>query len=131
MTLSLTPLMSKCILVIDDEKHLGFVIQTCLSKLGGWTVTLAHSGREGLQAAAATQPDAILLDIMMPDLDGLTVVERLRADPATTTIPVILLTAKMQPLQQDDCTRLGIAGVLAKPFEPLNLATQVAELLRW
>lgn len=123
--------MSKCVLVIDDEKYLSFVIQTCLSKLGGWRVLIANSGHEGLHIAAVEQPDAILLDVMMPDLDGLTVVERLRANPTTTAIPIILLTAKVQPIRQDEYTRLGIAGVLAKPFEPLNLAAQVAELLHW
>jgi CheY-like chemotaxis protein len=121
----------KRILLIDDETNLVLVIQVCLQKLGGWTVISAESGAEGLRKAEVEQPDAILLDVMMPDLDGLAVLERLRANLRTQHIPVILLTAKMQSAHKNEYARLDIAGVLAKPFNPIELASHVATLLGW
>jgi CheY-like chemotaxis protein len=122
---------AKCILLIDDEKSLSAVIRTCLQKLGGWTVVTAELGNEGLLKATTTQPDAILLDIMMPDLDGLTVLQRLKSNPVTQAIPVVLLTAKVQAVHQNEYAQLDIAGVLVKPFNPLTLADQVAQMLGW
>jgi CheY-like chemotaxis protein len=107
------------------------VIKVCLQKLGGWTVLTASSGAEGLHHAEAFQPDAILLDVMMPDLDGLTVLRQLRANPKTQTIPVVLLTAKMQSVHQNEYAQLDITGVLAKPFDPLQLAHHIAQMLGW
>ena len=122
---------TKRILLIDDEKYLSSVIQICLKKLGGWTVLSAESGSEGLLKAETEQPDAILLDVMMPDLDGPTVLQRLKANPATQAIPVIFLTAKVQSADHKKYAQLKIAGVLAKPFDPLKLADQVAKTLSW
>lgn len=121
---------AKRILLIDDERRLARVIQACLSKLGGWTVTVATSGTEGL-LKAAEQPDAILLDVMMPDMDGLTLLRQLKENPQTQQIPVILLTAKLPTIEPDQTEPLAIAGMIAKPFEPLNLAAQIAEILNW
>jgi CheY-like chemotaxis protein len=121
----------KCILVIDDEKDLSEVIQTCLRKLGGWKVLTAQSGCEGLAKAGKEQPDAILLDVMMPDMDGFTVLHKLQENPATQNIPVILLTAKVQPADQNKYARLGVAGVITKPFDPLKISGQVADKLGW
>ncbi len=122
---------TKCILLIDDEKDLSAVIQTCLRKLGGWKVLMAQSGHEGLQKAGTEQPDAILLDVMMPDMDGFTVLSNLQGNPATQNIPVILLTAKVQPADHHQYALLGIAGVITKPFDPLKISHQVAEKLGW
>jgi CheY-like chemotaxis protein len=122
---------TKCILLIDDEKDLSEVIQTCLRKLGGWNVLTAQSGCEGLQKAGIEQPDAILLDVMMPDMDGFTVLHKLQAGPATQNIPVILLTAKVQPADHHKYALLGVAGVITKPFDPLKISRQVAEKLGW
>jgi CheY-like chemotaxis protein len=119
------------ILLIDDEKRLARVIQACLSKLGGWTVTVATSGAEGLVKAAAEPPDAILLDVMMPDMDGLMLLRQLKENPVTQDIPVILLTAKLPVIDPNQIDSQLIAGMIAKPFEPLNLATEVAEILGW
>jgi CheY-like chemotaxis protein len=124
-------MMQKRILLIDDETNLVLVIQICLQKLGRWTVLVAESGAEGLRKAEAEQPDAVLLDVMMPDLDGLAVLERLRANPITQNIPVILLTAKIQSAHQNEYAQLDIAGILAKPFNPMELASHVAALLGW
>ncbi len=122
---------SKQILLIDDEENLVSVIKICLQKLGRWKVLTAASGAEGLRHAEAFLPDAILLDVMMPDLDGLTVLRQLRANPKTQDISVILLTAKMQSSYQNEYAQLDIAGVLAKPFDPLKLAHHVAQMLNW
>ncbi|MCY6491182.1 response regulator [Leptolyngbya sp. GGD] len=122
---------SKHILLIDDEKYLSLVIQTCLVKLGGWSVSIAESRQDGLLKAETELPDAILLDIMMADLDGWKVLEHLRANPKTEKIPVILLTVTSNPVVKSDSEQLQVAGILAKPFEPLQLVPQIATLLNW
>jgi CheY-like chemotaxis protein len=121
----------KRILVIDDEINLCTVIQACLENLGGWETLTALSGKEGVVIAQTQQLDAILLDVMMPDMDGLTLFEELRNDSATQAIPVILLTAKVQSTDMAQFAKLGVAGVIAKPFDPLMLAEQVASMLGW
>lgn len=121
----------KRILVIDDEERLGIVIQACLENLAGWQALLASSGQEGLQMAKNQQPDAILLDVMMPDMDGLTVLNRLQADPTTQIIPVILLTAKPHSTTQEEFAHLSIAGIITKPFDPFSLVNQVTQALGW
>jgi CheY-like chemotaxis protein len=121
----------KKILVIDDEINLCTVIQACLENLGGWETLTALSGREGLAIAQTQKLDAILLDVMMPDMDGLTLFQELQNDSATQAIPVILLTAKVQSTDFAQFAKLGVAGVIAKPFDPLTLAEQVAVTLGW
>jgi CheY-like chemotaxis protein len=120
---------TKRILIIDDEDDIREVTQVCLELSEEWEVLTAESGREGLAKAAAEQPDAILLDVMMPDMDGLTTFQRLRANPATQNIPVILLTAKTQPAEQRRFTQLEVAAIITKPYDPLYLAEQVARAL--
>ncbi|UNU25439.1 response regulator [Microcoleus vaginatus] len=122
---------AKRILVIDDEKNLCSVIQACLEHLGGWIVLSAPDGSQGLLLAETQLPDAILLDVMMPDMDGLTLFGLLQNNAATRGIPVIFLTAKVQAMDLSQFADLGVAGVIAKPFDPLSLAQQVAEILGW
>ena len=121
----------KRILVIDDEINLCTVIQACLENLGGWETLTALSGREGLAIAQTQQFDAILLDVMMPDIDGIALWRELQNNSATQAIPVILLTAKVQSTDIAQFAKLGVAGVIAKPFNPLTLAEQVASTLGW
>ncbi|MBW4592227.1 MAG: response regulator [Brasilonema angustatum HA4187-MV1] len=121
--------MSRRILLIDDEERLSEVVQTCLEIMGDWEVLSAGTAKEGLLKAKTEHPDAILLDVMMPDMDGITLFRHLQQNRATQLIPVILLTAKMQPVDQAQFAQLGVAGVIAKPFDALTLAEQVAELL--
>ena len=123
-------MFTKCILVIDDEKNLCTVIKACLENIGRWQVLTTQSGSEGLLLAETQQPDAIILDVMMPDIDGLTLFRMLQNNPLTQ-IPVILLTAKVQTVDLNQFAQLGVAGVIAKPFDPLKLAEQVAEILGW
>lgn len=122
---------TKRILVIDDEDDIREVVQLCLKTVGGWEVLTACSGNEGLTKAEAEQPDAILLDVMMPDMDGVTAFQQLQANTATRHIPVILLTAKVQATDQRRFAELGVAGMISKPFNPLNLINQIAERLGW
>ena len=121
----------KRVLIIDDEDDIREVAQVSLELVGGWEVLTASSGTEGIQRAQAEQPDAILLDVMMPGLDGPTTFERLQADPSTRGIPVLLLTAKVQSAERARFDSLGVQGVLSKPFDPMKLASQVAESLGW
>nr|WP_199288680.1 response regulator [Pseudanabaena mucicola] len=123
--------MSKSILLIDDEPNLAQVIAVCLESFKGWKVQIANSGKEGLKIVEALAPDAILLDVMMPEMDGFTVFQDLQQNAATQNIPVILITAKVQSTDLARFAQLGIAGAIAKPFEPLQIADQIARMLAW
>lgn len=121
----------KHILIIDNEPYIQEVAQICLETVAGWQVSAASSGQEGLAKAAAEQPDAILLDVMMPDMDGPTTFQHLQSNPATQKIPVILLTAKVQASDRQRYESVGMKAVIAKPFEPLQLAAQISQALGW
>jgi CheY-like chemotaxis protein len=121
----------KRILVVDNEDYIQEATQVCLETMAGWQVMIASSGHEGLLKAAADQPDAILLDFMMPEMDGLMTFQKLQANPLTQAIPVILLTGDRQSADSQKCRKLGIKAMIAKPFDPLTLAQQIANLLEW
>ncbi len=118
------------VLLIDDEADIREVAQLSLEMVGQWDVVTASSGAEGLQRAAADQPDAIVLDVMMPEMDGAATFKRLQANPRTRDIPVVLLTAKLFDSGTD---RNGLEGisVIPKPFDPLRLPGQIAGALGW
>ncbi|MBO3458325.1 response regulator [Aetokthonos hydrillicola Thurmond2011] len=122
---------TKCILVIDNEEYIGEIAQICLETVAGWKVLTARSGHSGLILAENEQPDAILLDVMMPDMDGPTTFQHLQANPATQDIPVIFLTAKAQAYDRARYASMGVQAAIAKPFNPLELASLVAEALNW
>jgi CheY-like chemotaxis protein len=117
------------VLVIEDEDHIREVAQISLEAIGGWDVLLADGGEAGVRVATEEQPDVILLDVMMPDVDGPETLVRLRSSPDTATIPVVFLTAKAQAAETRQLFELGALGVIAKPFDPMLLASQVSELL--
>lgn len=123
--------MSRRVLIVDDEDDIREVAQLSLEMTRGWTVLAASSGAEALERAEKERPDAILLDVMMPEMDGPTVVRRLREGRDTCDIPVVLLTAKIQPADHRHLAGLEVVGVLAKPFDPMLLAAQLATLLGW
>jgi CheY-like chemotaxis protein len=123
--------MSKRVLLIDDEDDIREVAGMSLETVAGWTTIAARSGREGVKMAAEHQPDAILLDVMMPDMDGPSTFRNLQESAATKSIPVIFLTAKAQTREQRGFRELGAHGVISKPFDPLTLADQISELLGW
>jgi two-component system, NarL family, invasion response regulator UvrY len=117
------------ILIIDDEADIRSIARLSLSRVGGMEVIEAGSGLEGLQKAQDEKPDVILLDMMMPTMDGLETLAALRARPATASTPVIFLTAKAVGRQVDQTMSLGAAGVLIKPFDPRTLPRDVCALV--
>ena len=123
--------MTRHILVVDDDEMLREVAQTALELVGGWQVSTAQSGGQAQQQARTERPDAILLDVMMPGLDGPATVNALRADPATRDIPIIFLTAKVPSDDLGEWQSLRLAGVISKPFDPMTLASDMAALLGW
>jgi CheY-like chemotaxis protein len=123
--------MSHQILIIDDEDDIREVAALSLETVAGWDVVTANSGAQGLLRAVEHQPDAVLLDVMMPGMDGPTTFRELRKNPATANIPVILLTAKVQSNDQRRFADLGVNAILFKPFDPLTLAQQISDALGW
>ncbi|MDR7380635.1 response regulator [Promicromonospora iranensis] len=123
--------MSRRLLVVDDEEAIRDVIRIGLEAVTEWTVDVATDGAQAIALCRADPPDAVLLDVMMPAMDGPTTFTRLQDDPRTRSIPVILLTAKVQPAERRRYEDLPVAGVLAKPFDPLALPDEIAGLLGW
>jgi CheY-like chemotaxis protein len=119
------------VLVVDDSSLIREAASLALGAIGGWEVLTASSGEEGLIRASADQPDAVLLDVMMPGLDGVAVAERLAAGPATRAIPVVMLTAADSAEDHARMGRLSVAGVIPKPFDLAALAGQLAALVGW
>ena len=124
-------LMTHRILIIDDEDDIRQVAAMSLETVAGWDVVLASSGKQGIERASSEQPDAILLDVMMPDIDGPTTYQILKQNGNTAHIPVLLLTAKVQGQDRRKLDELGAAAILSKPFDPLTLAAQISEVLGW
>ena len=123
--------MSKCVLIVDDEDDVRAIAKLGLEMGGGWVVLTASSGQEALRIAEEQQPDVILLDMMMPDMDGRMTLKKLKTHPPTRRIPVILVTAKVNSSSQGTFDDMEVAAVLAKPFRPLQLAEQIRKLLNW
>lgn len=119
------------ILVVDDSGLVRQLAQMALDTIGGWEVLCAESGSEALELADSEQPEAILLDVVMPGMDGFATLAALRAGPTTARIPVILVTAKDKPADRAHSESLGAAGMIAKPFAVHELADQVAAILGW
>ncbi|MGD1948954.1 MAG: response regulator [Leptolyngbyaceae cyanobacterium] len=124
-------MISKLILVIDDEEPIQKVVGLSLKMEADWQIICASSGPEGITLAEASQPDAILLDVMMPEVDGIQTFERLSNNLQTKDIPVILLTAKTVTAEKRLFQKIGVTGVITKPFDPLSLASQIAKLTGW
>lgn len=119
------------VLVVDDDDAIREVAQIALEIVGGLQIRTAGSGARALEMALAEPPDAVLLDVMMPGMDGPTLLTHLRSDARTRQIPVILLTAKTQAGDRRDFETLDIVGVIAKPFDPMQLPAEVSRLLGW
>lgn len=132
------PNSNRCILLIDDEPDLCRIVKVTLERLKGWTVLTANTGQTGFPLAQTQPLDAILLDLSLPDGNGLEWLQTLKTNPATRSIPVILFTAN-DPTDLTDPTsicelesdRSEIAGVILKPFNVLQLADQIITLLHW
>lgn len=124
-------MINKHILMIDDESDIQTVARIGLTMMGGWQVLTANSGKEGIAQAKSHVLDVILLDVMMPDMDGVATLKALKADTSTQAIPIIFLTAKSRAINRKELYALGAQGVIHKPFDPTTLASQIAGFLGW
>ncbi|MBE9138760.1 response regulator [Nodosilinea sp. LEGE 07088] len=120
---------AKCILIIDDEPDIREIAKVSLQFTKQWKVLTASSGLEGIDIAVAQQPNLILLDLAMPEIDGLTTLKQLRSNLATQNIPVLLLTATAKIAQRTEYGELGAQGILLKPFDPGTLGDQIEAIL--
>lgn len=117
------------VLIIDDEDDIRSVAALSLGILGGVDVVEADCGRDGISKAASEQPDVILLDMMMPEMDGPATLAALRDNSDTNMIPVIFLTARAMTNEVEKLKQMGAKGILTKPFDPTALANQVRAIL--
>jgi two-component system alkaline phosphatase synthesis response regulator PhoP len=118
----------KKILAVDDERHIVRLIQVNLER-AGYQVATAFDGNEALKKVEAEKPDLIVLDVMMPRMDGFEVLKRLQANPETRGIPIVMLTAKAQDADVFRGWSSGVSAYLTKPFNPLELVTFVRRIL--
>jgi CheY-like chemotaxis protein len=121
----------RTVLLIDDEPDIREVVELSLGSVAGWEVLTASSGADGVALASAQRPDVILLDVMMPGLDGPATLDVLRGRDETRAIPVLFMTAKAQAGELTRYASLGVAGVIPKPFDPMTLSDRVAAALGW
>jgi CheY-like chemotaxis protein len=117
------------VLIIDDDADIRLIASLTLTRVGGMTVVEADGGLEGLRKAREERPDVVLLDMMMPMMDGCATLAALRADPVTASVPVIFLSCKVVGAEIERLRGLGAAGVLTKPFDPRTLANDVRALV--
>ena len=118
------------LLCADDEPDIRTILELALSLEPGITAEFFSSGPELIARAKSGNVDAILLDAMMPEVDGYETCRRLKADPATAGLPVVFLTARAQRGEQDDAMQVGAVACLTKPFDPLTIAGELLEVLR-
>lgn len=116
------------ILYAEDEPDIQAVAKLALEMVGGFKVLICNSGAETLERVSGFAPDLILLDVMMPGMDGPSTLQRLRANPATAAIPVVFLTAKVQPSEVLQYREMGALDAIAKPFDPMTLAADVKSI---
>ena len=119
------------VLVVDDDENIRELTQLALETVNGWSVMTASGGIAALEMCRAHHPDAVLLDMMMPDMDGLTTFEHLQEDERTSDIPVILFTAKGRVGDRQPWEDYAIRGMIPKPYNPMTLGQQVMEILDW
>lgn len=117
------------ILLVDDDPQIRKIAQICLQKVGGWEVSIARSGSEALNLAQTESPDIILLDIMMPGMDGPTTLLCLRQIECTKEVPIIFFTANARSSDSGAYEGLGALGVIGKPFDPMTLHKEIQELI--
>jgi CheY-like chemotaxis protein len=116
------------VLYVEDEPDIRAVAQVALETVGGLTLRICASGEQALREVAAFQPELVLLDVMMPGMDGPSTLRALRAMPELAGVPMVFMTAKVQPEEVAQFLALGAAAVIAKPFDPMTLAGQVKAL---
>jgi CheY-like chemotaxis protein len=113
------------ILYVEDEEMLRTVTNLALTRIGKFTVELCDSGTKAVETAKCFRPDLVMLDVMMPGMDGPATLRALQGDPETAGIPVIFITAKVQPREVEAFRALGVIDVVPKPFEPMTLSNEI------
>lgn len=120
---------TRTVLVVDDDDDVREITKLAMELSGRWSVLSAGNGPVALTLVREHEPDVVLLDVMMPGMDGPTTFRQMQEDPATADVPVILLTAKVQVGQRQVWDDLDVAGVISKPFDPTTLAGRVEDIL--
>lgn len=115
--------------MVDDDPSILMIAQISLEKVGQWTVQVVDSGRKALELLDFYKPDLILLDVMMPGMDGPTTFKKLQENQELMSTPVIFMTAKVQKNEVESYCNLGAAGVISKPFDPLTLPTEIRAII--
>jgi two-component system OmpR family response regulator len=118
------------VLMVDDDPAIRKIGEICLTRIGMWQVAMASSGPEALRLGPEFRPDVILLDVMMPGMDGPTTLKLLQQNDAVAKTPVIFMTAKVQSHEIEIYSKLGAAGVITKPFDPMKLAGEIQQILQ-
>lgn len=118
---------SPLLLIVDDDDDIREVAATSVEVVNGFRALTAASGSEAVRSARENRPDGILLDMMMPGMDGLQTLAELRAHPETRDIPVVMLTARIDGEHPDG----GVAGLIRKPFDPMRLGSDVSRIMGW
>lgn len=119
----------KKVLLVDDDQNIRFVVQMSLEGLTEWKVVTADSGKAALALAPVELPDLIMLDVMMPEMDGPTTFMKLQDNAELRSIPVIFMTAKVQTHELESYLNIGAAGVISKPFDPMTLPEEIKKIL--
>jgi two-component system, OmpR family, response regulator len=117
------------VLLVDDDASIRKVAEISLSKVGNWRVFLAESGAQALDVVSREKPDVILLDVMMPGMDGPTTLKCLRESESLDGTPIIFMTAKVQKHEIESYYNLGAAGVISKPFDPMSLPSEIRSIV--
>lgn len=117
------------ILMVDDDPSILMIAKISLTKVGQWTVQVVDSGRKALELLDSFKPDVILLDVMMPGMDGPTTFKKLQENEALMATPVIFMTAKVQKNEVESYCNLGAVGVISKPFDPMTLPTEIRAIV--
>ena len=118
------------VLLVDDDPRIRKIAQISLEGVGKWNVLIVASGFEAIETALRERPDVILLDVMMPEMDGPTTLAKLRENQEIANIPVIFFTAKVQKQELDSYLALGAAGIISKPFDPMKLPGEITEIVQ-
>lgn len=117
------------LMLVDDDQNIRRITELVLTRVGKWEATLAASGKEALEMIESVKPDVVLLDVMMPEMDGPTVFAKIKERESLRHTPVIFMTAKVQNDEVDGYLALGAAGVITKPFDPKSLPDQIRSIV--
>lgn len=118
----------KSVLCIDDDPDILEITKMCLETVGGLTVTCCNSGTEGVTRARQIKPDLIMVDMMMPDMDGSATLREIRKYAELGRTPVVFMTARIQPAEVAEYLNMGAAAVVAKPFDPMNISDEIQNI---